>query len=81
MTVKEAFSIKSLRGDVLVQPYFMKRKLKIICGNDVSYKDIDLLIRKLLQIRQKKQKLASVVSIEIGEVGHVRTPYTAKIHE
>jgi len=34
-----------------------------------------------MQIRAKKQKLASVVGIEIGESGHVRTPYTAKIHE
>jgi hypothetical protein len=52
-----------------------------MCGNDVTYKDIDVLIRKLMSIRAKKQKLASVVGIELGELGHIRTPYTAKIHE
>lgn len=81
MTVREAFEIKALEGDVLIQPYFIKRKLKFMCGNDVTYKDIDVLIRKLMSIRAKKQKLASVVGIELGELGHIRTPYTAKIHE
>jgi|LauGreDrversion4_2_1035121.scaffolds.fasta_scaffold03645_10 hypothetical protein len=32
----------------------MKRKLKFICGNDIDFKDIDVLIRKLMQIRAKK---------------------------
>ena len=81
MTVRDAFEIKTLSSDVLIQPYFIKRKLKFICGNDVTYKDIDVLIRKLMSIRAKKQKLASVVGIELGEIGHIRTPYTAKIHE
>lgn len=53
--IRACFEIESFTLDVLVQPYFMKRKLKEICGENASFKEIDWFIRKLMQQTVKKQ--------------------------
>jgi muramoyltetrapeptide carboxypeptidase LdcA involved in peptidoglycan recycling len=37
MSIRDGFGIKSLTQDVLVHPYYIKRKIKDICGNDVDF--------------------------------------------
>lgn len=54
-TARQAFDIDTLTGDVMVHPYFIKRKLKVICGDEIPYQDIDTFIRKLHYITIKKQ--------------------------
>ena len=41
----------------------MKFKLKEICGQDVSFKEIEVLVRKLMSLTKKKEELAAVVGI------------------
>ena len=54
-TIREGFKIKTLTQDVLVHPYFMKRKIKDICGNDVTFEEIEMMVRKLMNDTQRKQ--------------------------
>lgn len=65
----------------MVHPYQIKRKLKDICGNDVDFNDIELMVRKIMNSSKKKQELQAVVGIELGQPGHIRTRFTAEIHE
>lgn len=81
LSIREGFGIKSLTQDVMVHPYFIKRKIKDICGNDVNFHDIELLVRKIMTTTQKKQELQAVVGIELGQPGHIRTRHSAKLHE
>jgi hypothetical protein len=48
LSIRDGFGIQSLTQDVLVHPYFIKRKIKDICGNDVNFHDIELLVRKIM---------------------------------
>jgi hypothetical protein len=36
-SLREMFNIKSVAIDLQMQPYFVKRKLKDICGNDATF--------------------------------------------
>jgi hypothetical protein len=49
-----------------VHPYFIKYKLKEICGQDVGFKEIEMLVRKLIVLTRKKQQLAAVVGVQLG---------------
>lgn len=80
-TIREGFGIKSLTQDVLVHPYYMKRKIKDICGNDVNFRDIESIVRKIMNDTRKKQELQSVVGIELGQPGHIRTRYAFQLQE
>lgn len=80
LTIRSAFGIESLKIDILVHPFFMKFKLKEICGQDVSFKEIEVLVRKLMSLTKKKEELAAVVGIQLGQPGHIRTRHSAKLH-
>ena len=54
LTIRQAFGIDSLRQDINVHPYFIKHKLKEICGQDVGFKEIEMLVRKLMILTRKK---------------------------
>lgn len=49
LQIRESFGIKTQTSDVLVHPYFIKRKIKDICGNDVNFYDIEHMIRNIMQ--------------------------------
>lgn len=55
LTIRIAFGIDSLKQDIILHPYFVKHKLKEICGQDVSFKEIEMLVRKLMILSRKKQ--------------------------
>ena len=63
-----------------MHPYFIKHKLKEICGQDVGFKEIEMLVRKLIVLTRKKQQLAAVVGVQLGQPGHIRTRYSANLH-
>lgn len=48
LTIRGCFDIRAFSIEVMVKPYFIKRKLKDICGSDATFKEIDWLIRTLL---------------------------------
>jgi hypothetical protein len=50
--LREMFEIKSLAIDIQMQPYFMKRKLKDIVGNDATFIEIEWFVRKLIALTE-----------------------------
>jgi hypothetical protein len=54
-TIRDGFKIKTMTQDVIVHPYYMKRKIKDICGNDVTFDEIEVMIRKLMADSLRKQ--------------------------
>ena len=54
LTIRNAFGIETLKQDINVHPYFIKHKLKEICGQDVGFKEIEMLVRKLIVLTRKK---------------------------
>ena len=54
LSIRDGFGIKSMTQDVLVHPYFIKRRIKDICGNDVNFNDIELMVRKIMETTHKK---------------------------
>ena len=79
LTVRNRFDITSLSADVQVTPYFMKKKLKEICGSDATFKEISWIVRTLQTQTIQKIKLRSVLGIEVGQPGHVKTRYAANL--
>ena len=47
VTIRKQFGITSASADLQVVPYFMRKKIKSICGTDASYKEISWLVRTL----------------------------------
>ena len=46
-TVRKIFAVTSMSADVQVSSYFMKKKLKEICGTDATFKEISWFVRTL----------------------------------
>ena len=57
LTVRRIFGVQSLAADVQVTPYFMRRKIKHVCGVDVTYKEVTWLVKKIMKTSLKKVKM------------------------
>lgn len=60
-TIREIFKIESKASDILVNPYYIKKKLKDVCGVDVTYREISWFISKIMQQTLKKLQLKGVL--------------------
>jgi hypothetical protein len=47
---REAFDIKNTVVDMQLQPYFVKRRIKDIAGNDATFVEIAWFVRKLISL-------------------------------
>ena len=63
----------------MVNPYFIKKKLKDICGLEVSFKDISWFIEVTMKQMLKKLQLKGVLGQEIGMPGYIRARYKTLI--
>ena len=53
-SIREIFKIESKASDILVNPYYIKKKMKDICGVDISYREISWFINKTMNQMLKK---------------------------
>ena len=60
-SVREIFKIESKASDILVNPYFIKKKMKDVCGLDVSYREISWFVDKSMKQMLKKLQLKGVL--------------------
>ena len=78
-TIRETFKIESKAADILVNPYFIKKRMKDVLGFDVTYREISWFIEKSIKQLDKKLKLKGVMGQEIGMPGYVRSRYQTMI--
>lgn len=43
------FKIESKASDILVNPYYIKKKMKDVCGVDIPYREIAWFINKTMK--------------------------------
>lgn len=51
-SMREMFDIKSTQIDIQIQPYFVKRRCKDICGSDATFVEIEWFVRKLISLTE-----------------------------
>ena len=54
MSIRGIFKIDSSASDVLVNPYFIKKQLKTVCGLDATFKEISWFVDKTMKQMLKK---------------------------
>lgn len=59
-SLREMFDIKTSSIDVIVQPYFIKRRIKDIVGSDATFKEIEWFVRKLISMSEQKLSYRTV---------------------
>lgn len=74
-TIRDIFKIESKASDILVNPYYIKKKMKDVCGVDVPYREISWFINKSMKQMLKKLQLKGVLGQEMGMPGYVRSRY------
>lgn len=74
-SIRRIFQIESKSSDVLVNPYYIKKKMKDVCGIDCSYREISWFINKSMVNMLKKLQLKGVLGQEMGMPGYVRARY------
>ena len=75
VSIRGIFKIESKASDILVNPYFMKKTMKDVCGMDVSFREISWFINKSMKVMVKKLQMRGVLGQEIGMPGYVRARY------
>ena len=66
MSIRGIFKIDSSASDVLVNPYFIKKQLKTVCGLDATFKEISWFVDKTMKQMLKKLQMKAVMGQEIG---------------
>ena len=74
-TIRQIFKIDSNASDVLVNPYFIKKRMKDLCGIDASFKEICWFVDSTMTQMMKKLQLKAVMGQEMGFPGYVRARY------
>lgn len=74
-SIRKIFQIESKSSDVLVNPYYIKKKMKDVCGIDCTYQEISWFINKSMVNMLKKLQLKGVLGQEMGMPGYVRARY------
>ena len=54
LTIRAIFKIDSSASDVLINPYFIKKRLKDVCGLDATFKEISWFVDKSMKRMLKK---------------------------
>ena len=78
-SVREVFKIESKASDILVNPYFVKKRLKDVCGLDMPYPEISKFVNKSMQVMMKKLQIKGVLGQEMGMPGYTRARYKTMI--
>ena len=47
--IREIFQIESKASDILVNPYYIKKKMKDVCGVEITYREISWFINKTME--------------------------------
>ena len=66
-TIRKQFEITSESADLQLEPYYMRQRIKQVCGPDSSYEEIANFVENIQMYCEQKIKLQSIMEVEVGQ--------------